>query len=81
MPQHCSCVFPKERNSERQTPINSRSLVLELTLMLRRGYIFQKSYCISAMTPHFAQLFGKKPPYGSFAEHVLRCWCSLPGVQ
>ena len=52
-----------------------------LTLMLRRGYIFEKRYHISAMTPHFAQLFGKKPPYGSFAAHVVHCWRSPPSIQ
>jgi hypothetical protein len=49
--------------------------------MLRRGYIFEKSYHIWAMTPHFAQLFGKKPPYGSFAAHVVHCWRSPPSIQ
>jgi hypothetical protein len=51
------------------------------TLMLRRGYIFEQPHHISAMTPHFAQLFGKKPPYGSFAAHVVHCWCAPPSVQ
>jgi hypothetical protein len=61
--------------------INSRSLVLELTLMVRRGYIFEKPYHISAMMPHFAKLMGKKAPCGSFAAHVLHSWCSPPSVQ
>jgi len=49
--------------------------------MLRRGYILETPYHISAMTPHFAQLFGKKPPYGSFTAHVVHCWRSPPSIQ
>jgi hypothetical protein len=46
--------------------INSRSLVFELTLMLLRGYIFQKSY-------PSAQLFGNLPVDGSVAAHAVHC--------
>src|SRR2546423_3627088 len=53
--------FPKEGSSERHA-----SLVFELTLMLLRGYIFQKSY-------PSAQLFGNLPVDGSIAAHAVHC--------